>query len=150
MIQEQQQLERLQAEEDSRLAKAKANLDLGEVAGAQRAAADAEAIRNAQIQSGVGAIAQAGLGYMADQPLYKRIAKMNKLFDEGHEIVYWTARGMKTFKNDPMKCYVELYQLTKRQLDDWGVKYTDLILGKPQYDLFICDKAVSDKEFFKD
>jgi hypothetical protein len=72
MIQEQQQLDRLQAEEDSRLAKAKANLDLGEVAGAQRAAADAEAIRNAQIQSGVGAIAQAGLGYMADQPLYKR------------------------------------------------------------------------------
>jgi len=72
MIQEQQQLERLQAEEDSRLAKAKANLDLGEVAGAQRAAADAEAIRNSQIQSGVGAIAQAGLGYLSDQPLYKR------------------------------------------------------------------------------
>ena len=29
-------------------------------------------------------------------PNYKNIAKINKLYDEGHEITYWTARGFVT------------------------------------------------------
>ena len=43
-----------------------------------------------------------------------------------------------------------LFDLTKQQLDDWGVKYHELIMGKPHADYFIDDKAWPDKVFFND
>ena len=42
-----------------------------------------------------------------------------------------------------------LFDLTKQQLDDWGVKYHELIMGKPHADYFIDDKGVKDEDFFK-
>ena len=63
----------------------------------------------------------------------ERINKINKLFDEGHKIVYWTARGTVT--------KIDWYDITKNQLDKWGCKYHKLIMGKPAYDLLICDKT---------
>jgi hypothetical protein len=41
-------------------------------------------------------------------------------------------------------------ELTKQQLKDWGVKYNELIFGKPDADIFVDDKGISDKIFFKD
>lgn len=67
-------------------------------------------------------------------PDYKNIAKINKLYDDGHEITYWTARGSMT-KIDWMK-------VTYDQLNRWGCKYHHLSVGlKPAYDLLICDKT---------
>jgi histidinol phosphatase-like enzyme len=37
--------------------------------------------------------------YKNSRPLADRIAKINALYDEGHTIVYWTARGMVSGKN---------------------------------------------------
>ena len=34
--------------------------------------------------------------YTKAQPIKERIEKINKLFDEGNTIVYWTARGTMT------------------------------------------------------
>ena len=42
-----------------------------------------------------------------------------------------------------------LFDLTKQQLDEWGVKYNELIMGKPHADYFIDDKGVKDEDFFK-
>ena len=62
------------------------------------------------------------------------IDKINKLYDEGHHITYYTARGSSTGIN--------WYNLTKQQLDHWGCKYHKLSVGrKPDYDLLICDKT---------
>ena len=36
---------------------------------------------------------------------------------------------------------------TKHQLDSWGVKYHDLKLGKPHYDLFIDDKVLNTNDW---
>ena len=67
-------------------------------------------------------------------PSEKNIAKINKLYDEGHEITYWTARGTVTGIN--------WFNLTKEQLMKWGCKWHNLIVGiKPAYDLLICDKT---------
>lgn len=63
------------------------------------------------------------------------IQKANKLYEEGNTIVYWTARGTTTG--------IDWTDVTRKQLDSWGVKYHDLKLGKPQYDLFIDDKALN-------
>jgi hypothetical protein len=67
-------------------------------------------------------------------PSKENIAKINKLYDEGHEITYWTARGTVTGIN--------WFNLTKEQLTKWGCKWHSLVVGvKPAYDLLICDKT---------
>ena len=67
-------------------------------------------------------------------PNKNNIAKINKLYDEGHEITYWTARGSVT--------KIDWFGLTKNQLNNWGCKYHKLSVGeKPHYDLLICDKT---------
>ena len=68
-------------------------------------------------------------------PIKENIEKINSLYNEGHTVVYWTARGSVT--------KMDWRELTKQQLDTWGAKYTELKLGKPHYDLFICDKAIN-------
>ncbi len=77
--------------------------------------------------------------YADSKPMKNNIAKANKLYDEGHTIVYWTARGTTTG--------IDWTDVTRNQLDSWGVKYHDLKLGKPQYDLFIDDKALNTNDW---
>lgn len=79
--------------------------------------------------------------YSTAIPYPERIEKINKLFDQGKTIVYWTARGSRTGIN--------WFQVTLNQLYDWGCKFTELRLGKPSYDLFIDDKNINSEEFFK-
>ena len=67
-------------------------------------------------------------------PNYDNIEKINKLYDEGWHITYWTARGG--------LCKIDYYSITKEQLDSWGCKYHHVSVGeKPLYDLLIDDKA---------
>ena len=73
-------------------------------------------------------------------PLVNNIEQINLLYDEGHTVVYWTARGSRTG--------IDWAELTEQQLKSWGVKYTELKLGKPDYDLFICDKVVNTRDYF--
>ena len=37
--------------------------------------------------------------YEKAEPFMKNIKKINKLYDEGNEVVYWTARGSVTGKD---------------------------------------------------
>ena len=72
--------------------------------------------------------------YEKAKPLSEQIHKINKLYDDGNTIIYWTARGTVTG--------IDWYKLTKNQLTLWGCRYHDLRVGtKPHYDLFICDKS---------
>lgn len=67
-------------------------------------------------------------------PILENIKKINILYEEGHNITYWTARGSVTG--------IDWFDITKMQLDTWGCKYHKLITGqKPAYDLLICDKT---------
>ena len=73
--------------------------------------------------------------YSHATPNIKNIERINKLYKQGHYIVYWTARGALTNK--------DWLLVTKRQFDEWGVKYNELRLDKPFYDVFIDDKTLS-------
>ena len=74
------------------------------------------------------------LGYKNAIPDMDNINKINKLYDDGNYIKYYTARGSTS--------EIDYYDLTKSQLDKWGCKYHDLSTGKkPDYDLLICDKT---------
>lgn len=81
-----------------------------------------------------------GSDYANAVPMVGRIEKNNKLFDEGNKIIYWTARGNNSGLN--------LRELTEAQLKKWGAKYTELMLGKPSFDLLIDDKAVSESSYY--
>ena len=79
--------------------------------------------------------------YAKTKPYMDRIAKINKLFDEGHEIHYYTARGSRSG--------IDRTEITHKQMADWGAKYTSLQLRKPHYDLWIDDKSIHPEQFFK-
>ena len=66
----------------------------------------------------------------------------NQCYDEGNTVIIYTARGMTGFKGSVSDIYSNLYELTTKQLNEWGVRYHQLIMGKAHYDLLIDDKAV--------
>jgi len=95
-----------------------------------------------------------GRDYHKAEPWQDRIKVLNKLYDEGNYIIYFTARAMGRFADLPhsvasVKAKEVLFELTKQQLEEWGVKYNELIMGKPHADFFIDDKGVKDEDFFK-
>jgi hydroxymethylpyrimidine pyrophosphatase-like HAD family hydrolase len=80
------------------------------------------------------------IDYTETIPLPENIAKINKLYDDGHKIVYWTARGSGTG--------IDWQEITEKQFEEWGVKYHELILKKPLYNVFIDDRNINAYEFF--
>jgi len=78
--------------------------------------------------------------YTKSTPICKNIEKINDLYDKGHTIVYWTARGSGSGEDHEA--------ITKKQMEQWQVKFHELKLKKPMYDLFICDKAVNSHDYF--
>ena len=71
--------------------------------------------------------------YTKAKPIKENIDKINKLYDEGNTIVYWTARGSRK--------QIDWTELTTKQLNEWGAKSHELKVNKPFYDVFIEDKA---------
>ena len=71
--------------------------------------------------------------YTKAKPIKENIEKINKLYDEGNTIVYWTARGSRK--------QIDWTELTTKQLSEWGANFHELKVNKPFYDVFIEDKA---------
>jgi flagellar hook protein FlgE len=61
------------------------------------------------------------------------IEKINEMKDNGHQIIFFTARGWNE------------YNSTKYWLDKHGFKYDLLICGKPIYDIIIDDRSALPK-----
>jgi len=80
--------------------------------------------------------------YENSTPITHRIDKINKLYDQGNIILYWTARGSGSG--------IDWTELTTKQLNDWGCKFHEVRLGKPSYDVWIDDKAIGDRFYFYD
>jgi capsule biosynthesis phosphatase len=86
--------------------------------------------------------------YENSTPLQDRIEKVNKLYDDGHTIIFQTARGMGRSQNSTAFAYASFFELTQDQLHAWGVKYHRLFMGKPAADFYIDDKGINDNDFF--
>ena len=80
-----------------------------------------------------------GTDYFNSTPISMRIRKVNKLYTDGHKIIIFTARGSKSG--------VDFSALTNRQLNEWGLKYHELLLGKPFADFYVDDKAINSESF---
>lgn len=86
--------------------------------------------------------------YELADPIRDRIEKINRLYDEGNQITYLTARGMGRYGNNADLARKMFYELTANQLDEWGCKYHKLIVGKPSGDYYIDDKGINSDDFF--
>ena len=76
--------------------------------------------------------------YDLSEPNCDNISKINKLYEDGWKVVYWTARGSRT--------KIDYREHTLNQLESWGCKFHELVTGtspnpKPHFDLLIDDKA---------
>lgn len=74
-------------------------------------------------------------------PFLDRIAKINNLYESGHKVVYWTARGGTSG--------IDWSELTRSQLAAWGAKCDEIRMKKPSYDVWVDDKAFNSEEWFK-
>jgi hypothetical protein len=72
--------------------------------------------------------------YAAAVAIIDAIADVNRLYDQGHRIVLFTARGSVTG--------IDWRPLTESQLQKWGVQYHELVLGKPPADFYVDDRAI--------
>lgn len=86
--------------------------------------------------------------YTHATPIRSRIDQINKLYDEGNQIIYLTARGMGRFKNSRTLSYQNFYEFTYDQLILWKCKFHELHMGKPSGDYYIDDKGINSDEFF--
>ena len=79
--------------------------------------------------------------YQNAMPYTRRIQQINDLYDEGHEIHYWTSRGQTTG--------IDWTDITRKQLAEWGCRFTSIRMNKPMYDWWIDDKSFHPENFFK-
>lgn len=87
--------------------------------------------------------------YKHCEPIIEMVELVNSLYDKGHTIYIYTARGMTQYNGDLIKIHHHIYQMTLDSLEKWGVKHHGLFLGKIVYDYFIDDKAMSLNEGIK-
>ena len=71
--------------------------------------------------------------YINSKPIFSAIYKINRLYENGHHITYWTARGGDSG--------IDWTELTTQQLQEWKCLYHELRLDKPPFDIMFDDKA---------
>ena len=82
---------------------------------------------------------QENKNYRLAEPNMPRIRRVNELFDQGHTIKLFTARGSESG--------IDWTEATRAQISEWGIRYHELILGKPHADFYIDDKAIHSEDF---
>ena len=70
------------------------------------------------------------------------VVLINHLFDEGNRIIIHTSRFMGRNNGNIFTTYAQGYSFTLKQLKSWKVKFHELIMGKPCYDVLVDDRAV--------
>ena len=81
-----------------------------------------------------------GNDYNNATPITERVRYVNELKQQGNHITIWTARGATSG--------IDHRELTIKQLNDWCVQYDELLMGKPNYDIYIDDKSFNVDAFW--
>ncbi len=75
-----------------------------------------------------------GNDYNQSQPIVETVNLINSLYELGHYIILFTARGYVT--------KIDWKEITLKQLDIAGLKYHELKFGKPAADYYIDDRFI--------
>ena len=83
------------------------------------------------------------INYNKSKPIWSAVRAINKLYDDGHRIVIYTARGMIRYNGNISLVKKKLGNITINSLKSWKLKYHKLVFGKIHYDFIIDDKSVN-------
>lgn len=84
--------------------------------------------------------------YKKSKPNKRVISLINKLYYRGYIIKIFTARYMGRHNENISLVKKKYFKKTKTQLNNWGLKYHKLYMGKPNFDIFIDDKSLGFKK----
>lgn len=85
--------------------------------------------------------------YANSIPYTSMIRKLNNLYDNGWDVIYFTARGQLSANKDLEVINNTRLPVLVKWMEDNGVKYTEVLFGKPFGDYYIDDKAIRPDEF---
>lgn len=91
-----------------------------------------------------------GPAYAAAKPIKEVIEKVNRMYDEGWHVTIHTARGMRTYNGHVGRVKWHLEPMTRAWLQVNGVRYHELIMGKPAGDKYVDDRGVRPDEFINE
>jgi hypothetical protein len=83
------------------------------------------------------------------KPYLDRIAYLNSLFKQGHDIIIYTSRGMNSCNDNPIEADKKYRELTTKQLNGWGVCFDKIYFGKPNADIYIDNHNMLMDDFFE-
>jgi len=83
------------------------------------------------------------IDYKKSKSIPIAVKTINKLYDKGHTIIIYTARGMTRYNGNLSLIRKKLQKPTIESLKSWKLKYHKLIFGKIYYDLIIDDKSIN-------
>jgi capsule biosynthesis phosphatase len=85
--------------------------------------------------------------YADVKPLKGAIKKIIKLKENGHYIIIYTARHMKTCNGNVSKVLAKVGQITLEWLEQYEVPYDEIVFGKPWADIYIDDNGFRFKDW---
>ena len=76
-----------------------------------------------------------GMEYADATPFWDTIERIRHLKEDGHTVIFYTARGAVSG--------TDWGEVTRDQLEQWEIPYDELYFGKPAGDFYIDDKAIN-------
>lgn len=83
--------------------------------------------------------------YTSVEPIWSVINVIRKLKSEGHTIIVYTARRMKTHAGNVGSIVKDVGKITIDTLEKYNVPYDELVFGKPYADFYIDDLMINPK-----
>jgi capsule biosynthesis phosphatase len=84
-----------------------------------------------------------GNWYDTVKPIQKTINIVKELYKEGHYIILYTARRMKTHNGNVGKIIQDIGEITIKTLKDFEIPYHELHFGKPFANFYIDDLSIN-------
>jgi capsule biosynthesis phosphatase len=81
--------------------------------------------------------------YSTVKPIAHNLSLLKRLKNDGHEIIIYTARRMKTHGGNVGKVIKDIAVITIDTLERLNIEYDELIFGKPIADIYIDDRAIN-------
>jgi capsule biosynthesis phosphatase len=80
--------------------------------------------------------------YTSVEPITDNINYLRFLKEQGHTIIIYTARRMKTHNGNVGKIIQDVGAITLKNLTDFNIPYDEIYFGKPYADFYIDDLAI--------
>jgi capsule biosynthesis phosphatase len=85
--------------------------------------------------------------YQDLKPIPGAVEKIKKLRENGHYIIIYTSRRMKTHGGNIGKVLCDIGLITLEWLSRYGIEYDEIYFGKPWADVYIDDNALRFKSW---